>query len=324
MRRREFITLIGGATAAWPLAARAQQMPVIGYLGARSSDADRQLLVAIRQGLSETNYSEGKNLRIEYRWAEGQYSRLSALAADLVSLHVAVIMTGGNAAAPAAKAATTTIPVVFSTGSDPVNDGLVDSLNQPHGNLTGVTTLATQLNAKQLGLLKELVPNATTIALLTNPESPFAKLIINEVSAAALTIGSELLVVKASTERDIDSAFATLVQRKCGGLLVSSDGFLVTRRNQIIALAARHAVPTIYNRREYAADGGLISYGASFEDMYRQVGVYAGRILKGAKPADLPVLQPTKFNLVINLKTAKTLGITIPSGVLAIADEVIE
>jgi putative tryptophan/tyrosine transport system substrate-binding protein len=326
MRRRNFIALLGGAAAALPLAARAQQaaMPTVGFLGARSRDVDADLVAAIRQGLTETGYVEGQSLRIEYRWAEGQINRLPALAAELVDRRVVVIMTGGNAAAPAAKAATKTIPIVFSTGDDPVRYKLVDSLSRPGGNLTGVTTFARELVSKRLGLLQELAPQATTISLLVNPDDPTGEVQTIAVEAAARAIGRLLLVMRARSEREIDAAFMKIVERQVGALLISSDAFLRSRRDQIIALTARHALPTMYNVREDAEAGGLISYGADFVDGYRKVGVYAGRILKGEKPADLPVQQPTKFQLVINLKTAKALGLTVPSNLLATADEVVE
>jgi putative ABC transport system substrate-binding protein len=329
MRRRNFIALLGGAAASpivWPLAARAQQaaMPVIGFLGARSLDVDADLVDAIRRGLTETGYVEGRNLRIEYRWADGQINRLPALATDLVGRRVAVIMTGGNAAAPAAKAATKSIPIVFSTGDDPVNYGLVASLSRPGGNLTGVTTFARELVTKRLGLLRELAPQATTIALLVNPDDPTGEAQMVPAEAAARAIGRQLLVMRARSEQEIDAAFMKIGERQVGALLISSDAFLRSRRNQIVALTARHALPTMYNVREDAEAGGLISYGADFVDGYRKVGVYAGRILKGEKPADLPIQQPTKFQLVINLKTATTLGLTVPPNLLATADEVIE
>jgi putative ABC transport system substrate-binding protein len=324
MRRREFITLIGGA-ATWPLAARAQQaMPVVGFLGVRSARVDALLVAAIRTGLAETGYVEGRNLRIEYRWAEGQIDRLPALAGDLLGRRVAVLMTGGNAAAPAARAATTTIPIVFSTGGAPVKDGLVASLSQPGGNLTGVTTLARELGAKRLGLLQELVPKATTFGLLANPDDASAEAQARTVEEGARAIGRQLLVLKVRTEDEIDAAFTRLVQQRVSALLVSSDAFLRSRGKQIVQLAARHAIPTMYTVREDASVGGLISYGTNFADMYRQVGIYAGRILKGEKPADLPVMQPTKFELFINLKAAKALGLEVPPMLLARADEVIE
>jgi putative tryptophan/tyrosine transport system substrate-binding protein len=326
MKRREFITLLGGAAITWPLAARAQQpaMPVIGFLDARSLDVDADLVAAIRQGLTETGYVEGRNLRIEYRWAEGQINRLPALATDLVGRRVAVIMTGGNAAAPAAKAATKSIPIVFSTGDDPVTQGLVDSLSRPGGNLTGVTTFARALVTKRLGLLQELAPQATTIALLVNPDDPTGGAQTIATETAARAIGRQLVVMQARSEREIDAAFMMIVERQVGALLIGSDAFLRSRRNQIVALTARYALPTMHNVREDAEAGGLISYGADFVDGYRKVGVYAGRILKGEKPADLPIQQPTKFQLVINLKTAKALGLTVPPNLLATADEVIE
>ena len=326
MKRRRFISLLGGAAAAWPLAASAQQpaMPVIGLLGTRSLEVDGHLVAAVRQGLSETGYFDGQNLHIEYRFAEGRLNRLPAMAAELVDRRVVVMVAAGGPAALVAKAATTTIPIVFSTGSDPVKDGLVESLNQPRGNLTGVTTLAGELGSKQVKLLQEVLPQPTTFAFLTNPEQASAAPQTTALETAARAIGRQLLVLRVSTEREIDAAFAKLAQQRIRALLVSSSAFLTTRVNQIVVLAAHYAIPTLYPIREYVAAGGLISYGTSFAAAYRQVGVYVGRILKGTKPADLPVQLPTKFELVINLKTTKTLGLDIPPGVLAIADEVIE
>jgi putative tryptophan/tyrosine transport system substrate-binding protein len=325
IKRREFIAGLGSA-AAWPLAAQAQQpaLPVVGYLGARSLDWDAHLLTAIRRGLSETGYIEGQNLRIEYRWADGQLNRLPALALDLAGRHVAVIVAGGGPAAPAAKAATSRIPIVFSTGSDPVKVGLVPSLNRPGGNLTGVTTFVRDFGPKRLGLLHELVPKAATIAVLANPDGSDAEPQIIAVQTAARAIGRPFVVLKARTDREIDQAFETIVEHRAGGLLLCADTFFVTRRDQIVALAARYAVPTIYWNSEEAELGGLMSYGTSFVEMYHIVGTYTGRILKGEKPADLPVQQSTKFEFVINLKTAKALGLTIPESLLATADQVIE
>jgi putative tryptophan/tyrosine transport system substrate-binding protein len=327
IRRREFIFTLGGA-AAWPLAVRAQQsaMPVIGYLGSESPDAFAGRLRAFRQGLSEAGYVEGKNVAIEYRWAANQFDRFPALLADLVRREVTVIVAvTGTPPVLAAKAATTTIPIVFVTAGDPVALGLVASLNRPGGNLTGVATLTVQLGPKQLEILHELVPTATIIALLVNPTNATnAETLSRDLQAAARTLGLQLHVLHASTERDFDTVFATLSRLRAGALVIGSDPFFNSRSQQLAALAFRHAMPTMYPFREYAIAGGLISYGNSFADAHRQVGVYTSRILKGEKPADLPVQQSTKVELILNLRTAKTLGLTVPLPLLGRADELIE
>ena len=325
MRRRKFVALLGGV-AAWPFAARAQQkaMPVIGVLNTGSLNPSSPFMDAFRQGLSEAGYVEGQNLAIEYRWAEGHYDRLPALAADLVDRKVDLIMASSPPSALAAKSATSTIPIVFRSGADPVGDGLIASLAHPGGNLTGVSFIADELTAKRLALLSELVPRAGVIALLMNPNNATAERVIRDVQEAARTNGLQLHVLKASSEREIDSAFASLVQLHVDALVVGADPFLSTRREQLVTLASRRAVPAIYAWREFAAIGGLISYGSSLTAAFRLVGAYAGKILKGTKPADLPVEQPTKYELVINLKTAKALGITVPPTLLASADEEIE
>ena len=324
MRRREFIALLGGA-AAWPFVARAQQpaMPVIGLLTATSPAPFAPLMNAFRQGLSEAGYVEGQNLAIEYRWAEGHYDRLPALAADLVRRKVDLIVAMNPPPALAAKNATSTIPIVFRGGDDPVGDGLVASLARPGGNLTGVS-LADDVTAKRFELLSELVPRVGVIALLVNPNTAYAERVIRDLQEAARAKGLQLHVLKAGSESEIDSAFASLVELHVDALVVAADPFLSGRREQFVALASRHTVPTTYAWREFAALGGLISYGPSITAVYRLVGVYAAKVLKGAKPADLPVQQPTTFELVINLKTAKALGLAIPPSLLQRADQVIE
>ena len=328
IKRRDFVSLLGGAAVAWPLAARAQQpaMPVIGILEAGGAELNPGNATAFRKGLSETGYTEGQTVAIEYRWAEGQYERLPELAAELVRRRAAVIVTPFSVAATlAARAATTTVPIVFSTGADPVETGLVASLNRPGGNVTGAVTMNAELAAKRFGLLQELLPTATRFAVLVNPTTArVAKAVTADVQAAASVTGRQVEVLTASTSREIDTAFATVVQKRIDTLLHSPDLFFTTRRAQIIVLAARHAVPVIYANREDAVAGGLMSYGSSMADVSRQLGIYAGRTLKGEKPADMPVLRATKFEFVINLQTAKTIGITVPPTLLARADEVFE
>ena len=326
MTRRELIALLGGATIEWPFTSGAQQkaIPVIGYLDGTSPGPGAPLVAAFRQGLSEGGYIEGLNLIIEYRWAEGHYDRLPALAGDLVGHKVDMIATGSVAGMQAAKSATSTIPVVFFGGGDLVAAGLIDSLARPGGNLTGFTTMSLELNPKRLELLSELVPQAKVIALLVNPKNPQTEGVVRDVQDAPRAKGVQLQILRAGTESEIDRAFASLVQLHAGALVVMGDAFFFSRREQLVALAARHAVPAIYDVHEYAAAGGLISYGPSLTGLWRQVGVYAARILKGEKPADLPVQQPTRFELVVNLKTAKALGLTVPPLILARANEVIE
>jgi putative ABC transport system substrate-binding protein len=329
MRRRDFITRIGAATAAWPLAARAQQpaMPVIGFLhpGPAQLDAYASLLSAFRQRLGEAGFVEGRNLSIEYRWANNQYDRLLALAAELVQRQVAVIVVPSSTAATlAAKAATEKIPIVFNIGSDPVDEGMVASLTRPGGNITGVTNLFFKLTAKRLELLHDLVPSASVIALLVNPANSYTASETKEAQAAARVLGLRLIVVNATKDSDLDGAFMTLAQPQAGALLVGADPSFIAWRDRIVALAARHRVPASYAYREFAAVGGLWVYGTSRTDAMRQVGVYTGRILKGESPADLPVQQPAKFEIVLNLKTARALGLDVPTSLLLRADEVIE
>jgi putative tryptophan/tyrosine transport system substrate-binding protein len=326
MQRREFITLVGGAAATWPLAARAQQpaLPVIGYLSGGTPETLGHLAAAFRQGLSEVGYVEGRNVTIDYRWAADQNERLPALAAELVRRKVALIYAQAPPSALAAKAATTTIPIVFTTGGDPVQSGLVASIGRPGGNITGATLFTTVLVAKRLELLLELVPKAVMIALLVNPTSANADPDTRELQAAAAKLRLQFRVLSAATERDIDTNFESFVQQRADGLVLSTDVFFTDRRNQIVALAARHAMPAIYYFREFATAGGLMSYGTRITDANHQAGIYAGRILKGEKPADLPIVQPTKFELVINLKTAKALGLDVPSHLQQLADELIE
>jgi putative ABC transport system substrate-binding protein len=326
MRRREFITLVGTA-AAWPLAASAQQgaMPVIGYLYSGWREPSAAFTTAFRRGLSESGYVEGRNLAIEYRYAEGQYERLPALATDLVRRRVTAIVTPGDPAAFAAKAATTTIPIVFTTGTDPVRSGLVASFNRPGGNATGVSQLGDTLVAKLFELLHQVVPSAITIGYLTNPDFLNYQSQLSEAQAAARTLGLQLQVLPASNDHDLDTGFATLVQKRIGALVVQSDiGFMQLRTDRIVMLAAQNAIAAIYNRRSLVAAGGLMSYDTPLADAYRIAGTYVGRVLKGEKPSDLPVQQSTKVELIINLKTAKTLGLTIPPTLRALADEVIE
>jgi ABC-type uncharacterized transport system substrate-binding protein len=328
MKRREFITLIGGA-AAWPMGAYAQQaaMPVIGYFSARSPVTDKRMLSVFREGLKETGYVEGRNVAIELRWAEGHYDLLLELAHDLVCRKVAVIVTsGGESTARAAKAATSTIPIVFISGSDPVESGLVASLNRPGGNLTGVSSILSPLMPKQIGLLSELAPNAVLIGALVDPEAlaAMATFSIAKLEDAGRAVGRRLVILKASTDADIEVAFEAFIQQRVQALLVTPGPLFVTRMDRLVAFAARHSLPAMYSRRELVDAGGLVSYASSTAEGYRQMGIYAGRILKGEKPSELPVVQPTRFELVINLKTARALGLDIPPTLLARADEVIE
>jgi putative tryptophan/tyrosine transport system substrate-binding protein len=326
VKRREFITLLGGA-AAWPLAARAQQptMPVIGYLDAGAPETSARLAAAFRKGLAEAGYAEGRNVAIEYRWARNEYNRLPEMAVDLVRRQVIVMAAiGGTPAALAAKAATTTIPIVFGFGGDPVQTGLVASLNRPGGNITSVVTMNVELAAKRLGLLHELVPGATRFAVLVNASNSAATSLTRDALAAAAPAGWQIEFLAVSTNRDLSATFASFAQKGVDAVMVAPELLFVSRRVQLLTLAARHAVPIIYPSREFAEAGGLMSYGSSFTDMHRQVGIYAGRILKGEKPADLPVMQPTTFEFVINLQTAQALDIDVRPTLLARADEVIE
>ena len=328
MKRREFITLLGGAAVAWPLAAGAQQpaMPIVGLVGPRSPEESTRLGAAFRKALNETGYIEAQNVMVEYHWLEGKYDRLPALMADLVRRRVAVIATPAfTAAAPVVKAATTTIPIVFGVAEDPVKLGLVASFARPGGNATGINFLASEVAAKRLGLLHDLVPKAVRIAVLINPaNAPTAETTLRETSEAAHGLGLQIQILNASTSREIEAAFATLVRERPDALFIAPDGFFTSRRVQFATLAAHHRVPAAYFSREFVEVGGLMSYGSDISDVYRQVGVYTGQILKGAKPADLPVVQSTKFEFVINMQTAKALGLEVPPQLLASADEVIE
>jgi ABC-type uncharacterized transport system substrate-binding protein len=327
MNRREFITLLGGAAAAWPLAARAQQhaMPVIGFMSTRSPEESAYLIEAFRQGLKEGGFVEGQNVTIEFRWAHGQYDRLPALADDLVRRGVTVLdAIAGEPAALAAMRATSTIPIVFMIGGDPVESGLVKSFNRPGGNVTGVTLMTTLMEPKRLSLLHELAPNANLIGVLINPNYPTAVRQIQDLEMAARTIGQQLLISNVSRDEELDAAFASLVQAHVDALFVGADAYFNIRRDRIVAFAARHQLPAIYQFREYAVSGGLMSYGIDLADIYRQCGVYTAKVLNGAKPADLPVMQATKFQFIINVKTAKALGVKISDNLLSLADEVIE
>jgi len=325
VRRREFITLLGGAAFTWPLAARAQQpMPMAGFLNSASPEGYAPYVAAFRQGLKEAGFVEGQNTTIEYRWAEGQYDRLPALAADLVRRKVTVIAATSTPAAQAAKAATSTVPIVFTTGADPIQLDLVASLNRPGGNVTGVSNLIAEPGAKQLGLLRELAPGTSVIAALINPNFAGSATQLRDVDAAARVLGLQFLVLRAATEAEIDAAFASMAQLGGAALLVAADPFFIARRDHIVALAARHAIPAIYSVRDFAVAGGLMSYGTDFADSYRQVGIYTGRIVRGERPADLPVQRSTRFEFVINFKTAKALGLAVPNSMQLLADEVIE
>jgi putative ABC transport system substrate-binding protein len=324
MRRREFITLLGAA-AAWPLVARAQQKPTIGFLNSGSANAYPDRIIAFHQGLRQLGYVEGENVAVDYRWAFGEYERLPALAAELVERRVSVLIaTGGEPAALAAKSATSTIPIVFAIGGDPIKLGLVASYNRPGGNATGANILAAEMDGKRLGLLHELIPNAARVGLLLNPNFPAYSTQLNELQRAATIIGLQVEVLRANTDGEIDAAFEIASRKRVGALILAASPFFDTRRDKLVALATRHSLPTVYHFREFAVAGGLMSYGVSIPHIYRQVGVYAGRILSGENPANLPVQQPTTFELVVNLKAAKTLGLEVPPTLLARADEVIE
>jgi putative tryptophan/tyrosine transport system substrate-binding protein len=326
MRRRDFITLLGGAAAAWPPAAEAQQppMPVVGFMSSGSPGPLRRQIAAVHEGLKETGYVDGQNVVLEFRFAEGQLDRFPALAAELVRRQVAVLMATSPAGALAAKQATTTIPIVFSVGDDPVKSGIVDSLHRPGGNLTGVYQFASGLEAKRLSLLHDLVPQVTTIAALVHPSYSGAETQVRDLQEAASRLSVQLVILTANTESDFATAFATLVQRRAAALVVCATPFFNSRRQQLVLMATRHAVPAIYEWRDFAEAGGLMSYGTRLNDAYRQAAVYAGRILKGAKPAELPVVRSTKFEFVINLQTARALGIEVPNSIQLLADEVIE
>jgi putative tryptophan/tyrosine transport system substrate-binding protein len=324
LRRREFITLLWSA-ATWPFAARAQQsVPVVGFVNSSSAQAQAAQAAAFRRGLEDSGFVEGKNVLIERRWADGQYSRLPELIADLIKRNAAVLMTGGPPAALAAKKATSTIPIVFTTGDDPVQAGLVSSINKPAGNATGVHIFFSEVEPKKLGLLRELVPNAGLIVALVNPNFPAVKIQTQGLQAAANTLGQRIEIINASSERDLDAAFASMKQLKAAAILVGSDPFFASRRDQIVSLAARYAIPAVYEQRSFATAGGVMSYGTNLAEAYRQAGVYTGRILKGEKPSELPVLLADKFEFVINLKVAKTLGLTVSPNLLSTADDVIE
>jgi putative ABC transport system substrate-binding protein len=327
MRRREFIGLLGSAAAAWPLSGHAQQLetPIIGFMSGRSPEDSVHLVAAFRQGLGEAGFVEGQNVVIEYRWALGHYDRLPALAADLVSRRVAVLAAlGGDVSALAGKQATSTIPIVAGMGGDPIRSGLLESMSRPGGNVTGYTVLTSEMEPKRLGMLRDLVPGAAVIGVLLNPNFPPSAGQLQALEAAAQKTGQNIFISKASNDTELSAGLASFLQQKVGALLVCADPYFDTQRDKLIAFAAQNRLPTMYHFREFAVAGGLISYGPSITDAYRQAGIYAGRILKGAKPADLPFVQPTKFEFVINLKTAKALGLTIPAGLISFADEVIE